>query len=402
MTHFGPFGPIRTILYFNFSGTCKFKTTSKVSTFKGIKVIADSVETCEDELNQKVSSSAAFKETLLTKQGCKKVETPSGDSSEDDEVKWVDANTGAVCELEVEASCEENTSRRRRSSRSANSEFEGELNVTSKKSSAVVEESSDNDSEDSNGDGTDDGSDAGSENNTGSNTDGNNDDDTEDNTDNNTEDNTEDNETASEDQEEKLEDFTVADIVEAINAVNTEEAENKDESEDNSEGNTEEKPTAFFEIAIEEDEIEVENEEVKETTEEVDTENVETVDTNIPEEEEETEDNETGEEVEEEAEEENASSEKIEELEKLVQELKTENEALDSQIELLEENYEKLEGEIEDVSSKQKKSRLLGMMQQSRSSVEIFNLKKQMEQLASQFYNGMAQTLTLLSPQKST
>ena len=74
---------------------------------------------------------------------------------------------------------------------------------------------------------------------------------------------------------------------------------------------------------------------------------------------------------------------------------------MDSQIELLDENYEKLEGEIEDVSSKQKKSRLLGMMQQSRSSVKIFNLKKQME-LASQFHDGMAQTLTLLTPQKST
>ena len=145
--------------------------------------------------------------------------------------------------------------------------------------------------------------------------------------------------------------------------------------------------------------IEVENEDVKETTEEVDTENVETVDTNVPEEEEETEDNETGEEAEEE---DAIRNEKIVELEKLVQELKTENDALDSQIELLEENYEKLEGEIEDVSSKQKKSRILGLMQQSRSSVEIFNLKKQMEQLASQFYNGMAQTLTLLTPQKST
>ena len=127
---------------------------------------------------------------------------------------------------------------------------------------------------------------------------------------------------------------------------------------------------------------------------EIDTENVETIEANISVAGE-IEDNETDEEV-------SVSNEKIEELEKLVEEQKIKNEDLASQIELLEENYVKLEVQMEDISSRQKKSQLLAMMQQSRSSVEIFNLKKQIKEMGSQFYNGMAQTLTLFTPNKSS
>ena len=387
-----------------FSGTCKFKTTSKVSTFKGINIISDSIETCEAELNKKIASSVAFKETLLKKQGCVKQESRTEESSEDTEEKWVDGKTGAVCAVDIEVSCAEKTDRRKRSSRSANSEYDGELNVTSKKSVAVVEESAEDSSE---GDNTDAGNtDTSDENNADDGSDDSNNNNIEDNTEEETEDNTEDKNTSTEEQADQLEDFTVTDIVEAFNAAAKEEEEKEaeDQSEDNSEDQTEEN-TSYFELVVEEDNIAVENEEVLETTEEVDTENVETVETNVPEEEPEEETTEGEETEDENAEGETTedvdSNEKIEELENLVQELKTKNEALDNQIELLEENYQKLEGEIEDVSSKQRKSQLVSIMQQSQSSMEIFNLKKQMEEMASQFYNGMAQTLTLFSPTKT-
>ena len=118
----------------SFSGTCSFKTTSKLSIFKGIKIVADSVSTCEDELKEKIASSGGFRKTLLTKQGCRKDKTHSPDEEE----KWIDVITGAVCGLEVETFCEDQTERRKRSPRSANSEYDGQLNVTSKKSFAVV------------------------------------------------------------------------------------------------------------------------------------------------------------------------------------------------------------------------------------------------------------------------
>ena len=370
---------------FHFSGTCKFKTTSKVSTFKGIKIISDSIQTCEDQLKKNVASSVAFKETLLKKQGCKKDEPQSEESSE----KWVDAKTGAVCELEIKASCEEKTARRKRSSRSANSEYSGQLNVTSKKSVAVVEQPANSGGDAGDSTGTGSGGNTGG--NTGSNTGGN----TGGNTDNNTVGNTDSNtggNTPTEEQEEKLEDFTATDIVQALNAAVTEKAE--EQSKDNSA----DKP---FELVVEENDIEVKNEDVKETTEEVDTENVETVKTAIPEKEDKAEEKPAEKETPAPVPEKDESKEKIEALEKLVQELKTENDNLETQIKLLDENYEKLEGEIDAVSSKQRKTQLLSIMQQSQSSMEIFNMKKQIEEMASQFYNGMAQTLTMFSPTKN-
>ena len=189
-----------------------------------------------------------------------------------------------------------------------------------------------------------------------------------------------------------MEDFTATDIVQALNAAVTEKAE--EQSKDNSA----DKP---FELVVEENDIEVKNEDVKETTEEVDTENVETVKTAIPEKEDKAEEKPAEKETPAPVPEKDESKEKIEALEKLVQELKTENDNLETQIKLLDENYEKLEGEIDAVSSKQRKTQLLSIMQQSQSSMEIFNMKKQIEEMASQFYNGMAQTLTMFSPSKN-
>jgi len=140
------------------------------------------------------------------------------------------------------------------------------------------------------------------------------------------------------------------DLVEALNAAKTDE-----------ESNHESESSTFFELVVDECDIEVENEDTKETNEEIDTENVETIEANILDDEE-TEDKENDEEV-------NVSSEQIEELEKLIEEQKTKNENVASQIELLDENYLKLEDQIEDISSRQKKSQLLAIMQQSRSAI---------------------------------
>ena len=331
---------------------CSFKTISRLSTFKGIKIVADSVATCENELKEKIASSAGFRETLLTKQGCTKDQSQSAEVEE----KWIDAITGILCGLEIETSCQVQAGRQKRSPRSANLEYDGQLNVTSKKSSAVVSQSSN--SEDNSGDNSGD----------------------------KTEDNTggKDNHAVTEDQQETLEDFTVTDLVEALNAAKTDDERNN---------GSEEETSTFFEFVVDECHIEVENEDTKETNEEIDTENVKTIEVNIPDEEE-TEDKENDEEV-------NVSREQIDELEKLIEEQNTKNEDLAPQIELLDENYLKLEDQMEDISSRQKKSQLLAMMQQSRSSVEIFNLKKQIEEMASQFYNGMAQTLNLFTPKKS-